>query len=66
MANAHGHGLSEVALTLTRAPVIESFEPMLAERGKWVTLRGANFTGQRACYWVTWLCGCGDGGHADP
>ena len=45
VANAHGHGLSEVALTLTRAPVIESFEPMLAERGKWVTLRGANFTG---------------------
>ena len=35
VANAHGHGLSEVALTLTRAPVIESFEPMLAERGKW-------------------------------
>jgi len=45
VVNVHGSGLSEVALTVTRAPVIESFEPMLAERGKWVTLRGANFTG---------------------
>lgn len=45
VTNAHGSGLSEVALTVTRAPVIESFEPILAERGKWVTLRGANFTG---------------------
>ena len=45
VVNAHGHGLSEAALTVTLAPVIESFEPMLAKRGKWVTLRGANFTG---------------------
>ena len=43
--NPFGFGMSEAALTVTRAPVIESFDPPLTGPAKWVTLRGANFTG---------------------
>ena len=45
VTNAFGFGTSSAALTLTRAPVIESFDPLLAAPAKWVTVRGANFTG---------------------
>ena len=45
VTNPFGSGASEAALIVTRAPVIDSFEPTLAEPAKWVTLRGANFTG---------------------
>jgi len=45
VTNAFGSGTSAAALTVTRAPVIESFDPPLAAPGKWVTVRGANFTG---------------------
>ncbi|HJO10097.1 MAG TPA: IPT/TIG domain-containing protein, partial [Verrucomicrobiota bacterium] len=44
VTNPFGSGASEAALIVTRAPVIDSFEPTLAEPAKWVTLRGANFT----------------------
>ena len=45
VTNSFGFGTSAAALTVTRAPVIESFDPTLAKPGDWVTLRGANFTG---------------------
>ena len=45
VANPFGFGTSGTALTVTRAPVIDSFDPMLTVAAKWVTLRGANFTG---------------------
>ena len=45
VTNAFGFGTSSAALTVTRAPVIESFDPLLAAPAKWVTVRGANFTG---------------------
>jgi len=45
VTNPFGSGASDAALTVTRAPVIDSFDPTLAEPAKWVTLRGANFTG---------------------
>jgi len=45
VTNPFGSGTSAATLTVTRAPVIESFDPVLAKPGGWVTLRGANFTG---------------------
>ncbi len=45
VTNSFGFGTSGAALIVTRAPVIESFDPPLSEPTKWVTLRGANFTG---------------------
>ena len=42
VTNSFGFGMSGAALTLTRAPVIESFDPLLADPVDWVTLRGAN------------------------
>ena len=45
VTNSFGFGTSGAALTVTRAPVIESFDPPLAAPGAWVTVRGANFTG---------------------
>jgi len=45
VANPFGFGTSGAALIVTRAPVIESFDPPLTGPAKWVTLRGANFTG---------------------
>ncbi|MEC7813074.1 MAG: IPT/TIG domain-containing protein, partial [Verrucomicrobiota bacterium] len=45
VTNPFGVGTSGAALTVTRAPVVESFDPTLAKPGGWVTLRGANFTG---------------------
>ena len=45
VTNSFGFGMSGAALTVTRAPVIESFDPPLSGPAKWVTLRGANFSG---------------------
>jgi len=45
VANPFGFGSSGMKLTVTRAPVIDSFDPMLIGAAQWVTLRGANFTG---------------------
>ncbi|MDP7013729.1 MAG: IPT/TIG domain-containing protein [Verrucomicrobiota bacterium] len=45
VTNPFGFGTSSAALKVTRAPVVESFDPALAKPGGWVTLRGANFTG---------------------
>ncbi len=45
VTNPFGFGTSAAALTVTRAPVIDSFDPVLAKPFGWVTLRGANFTG---------------------
>lgn len=44
VTNPFGFGTSSEVLTVTRAPVIESFDPVLADPSGWVTLRGANFT----------------------
>jgi len=48
VVNPFGFGTSGVALTVTRTPVIDSFDPMFTGPAKWVTLRGANFTGATA------------------
>ena len=44
VTNKFGESYSKDVLTVTKAPVIDSFEPYIAQKGKWVTLRGSNFT----------------------
>ena len=45
VTNKFGEGFSKEVLTVTSAPVIDSFDPIIAQKGKWVTLRGSNFIG---------------------
>ena len=44
ITNQFGESYSKDMLIVTRAPVINSFDPYIAQKGKWVTLRGYNFT----------------------
>ena len=45
VTNKFGESYSNDVLTITKAPVIDSFEPYIVQKGKWVTIRGSNFTG---------------------
>ena len=42
ITNGFGESYSKDVLTITKAPVIDSFDPYIAQKGKWVTLRGSN------------------------
>ena len=42
VTNKFGESYSKDVLTITKAPVIDSFDPYIAQKGKWVTLRGSN------------------------